>query len=84
QVAKPAVPMPPYASSAAAATPATTPEQATATVETPIIATDQAKKLVPFAVIIGLIAGMTLDAVFRKLITSDVVDVSVVEAKKRP
>ncbi|MGC2110970.1 MAG: hypothetical protein WA655_15720 [Candidatus Korobacteraceae bacterium] len=84
QVAKPAVPMPPYASSAAAATPATTPEQATATVETPIIATDQAKKLVPFAVIIGLIAGMTLDAVFRKLIASDVVDVSVVEAKKRP
>lgn len=49
-----------------------------------IIAPEQARKLIPFGVIIGLIAGMTLDAVFRKLITSDVVDVSVVEVKKRP
>jgi hypothetical protein len=49
-----------------------------------IIAIDQARKLVAFGVLIGFIAGLTLDAVFRKLIASDVVDVSVVEAKKRP
>jgi len=49
-----------------------------------IIAIDQARKLVAFGVLIGFIAGLTLDAVFRKLIASDVVDVSVVEAKKHP
>ena len=43
----------------------------------------QAGKLVPFGVVIGFIAGLTLDAVFRKLIASDVVDLSGVEAKKR-
>jgi hypothetical protein len=49
-----------------------------------IVSAVQARKLVPFGVLVGFIAGLTLDAVFRKLIASDVVDVSVVEAKKRP
>lgn len=48
-----------------------------------IVSTDQARKLVPFGVLIGFIAGLTLDAVFRKLIASDIVDLSAVEAKKR-
>jgi hypothetical protein len=38
---------------------------------------------VPFGVVVGFIAGLTLDAVFRKLVTADVVDVSAVEACKR-
>ena len=42
-----------------------------------------AGRLVPFGVVVGFIAGLTLDAVFRKLITSDVVDLSGVEAKRR-
>jgi hypothetical protein len=45
---------------------------------------EQAKRLVPFGVVIGFVAGLTLDAVFRKLISTDVVDVSTIEAKKRP
>lgn len=49
-----------------------------------IVATEQVRKLVPFGVLVGFIAGLTLDAVFRKLIASDVVDLSSVEAKKRP
>jgi hypothetical protein len=49
-----------------------------------IVSADQARKLVPFGVLIGFIAGLTLDAVFRKLIASDVVDLSAVEVKKRP
>jgi hypothetical protein len=62
----------------------TAPAVASAAGQTPdIIMVEQARKLVAFAVLIGFIAGLTLDAVFRKLITSDVVDVSVVEAKKR-
>lgn len=52
------------------------------TTDGPVTAT-QASKLVPFGVVIGFIAGLTLDAVFRKLISSDVVDLSSVEAKKR-
>jgi len=48
-----------------------------------IISSEQASKLVAFAVLIGFIAGLTLDAVFRKLLASDVVDVSIVEAKTR-
>jgi hypothetical protein len=43
----------------------------------------QASRLVPFGVVVGFIAGLTLDAVFRKLVASDVVDVSPVEARKR-
>jgi hypothetical protein len=43
----------------------------------------QARKLVLFGVLIGFVAGLTLDAVFRKLIASDVVDVSAIEVKKR-
>lgn len=39
-------------------------------------------RLVPFGVVVGFIAGLTLDAVFRKLISADVVDLSGVEAKK--
>lgn len=38
----------------------------------------QAGKLVPFGVAVGFIAGLTLDAVFRKLIASDVLDISAV------
>src|SRR5262249_40511449 len=49
-----------------------------------IVSAEQARKLVPFGVLIGFIAGLTLDAVFRKLIASDVVETSVVEVKKRP
>jgi len=49
-----------------------------------IVSPEQARKLVPFGVLIGFIAGLTLDAVFRKLIASDVVDLSAVEARKRP
>jgi hypothetical protein len=49
-----------------------------------IVSSEQARKLVPFGVLVGFIAGLTLDAVFRKLIASDVVDLSAVEAKKRP
>ena len=49
-----------------------------------IVSPDQARKLVPFGVLIGFVAGLTLDAVFRKLIASDVVDVSAIEVKKRP
>ncbi len=47
-----------------------------------IVGIDQATKLVPFAVIIGFVAGLTLDAVFRKLIASDVVDLSAIPTKK--
>ncbi len=43
----------------------------------------QAAQLMPFGVAVGFIAGLTLDAVFRKLIASDVVDLSDVEAKKK-
>jgi hypothetical protein len=39
--------------------------------------------LIPFTVAVGFVAGLTLDAVFRKLISSDVVELSVVETKKR-
>lgn len=52
-------------------------------VVTQIVSSDQARKLVPFGVLVGFIAGLTLDAVFRKLIASDVVELSAVEAKKR-
>jgi len=43
----------------------------------------QAGKLVPLGVAVGFIAGLTLDAVFRRLMTSNVVDLSAVEMKKR-
>ena len=49
-----------------------------------VVDPDQAKKLVLFGVLIGFVAGLTLDAVFRKLISSDVVDVSAIEVKRRP
>jgi hypothetical protein len=44
---------------------------------------DAARRLIPFALAVGFVAGLTLDAVFRKLIASDVVELSAVEAKKR-
>lgn len=43
----------------------------------------QAARLVPFCFLIGFTAGMTLDAVFRKLIATDVLETSGIEAKKR-
>lgn len=49
-----------------------------------VVSADQARKLVLFGVLIGFVAGLTMDAVFRKLISSDVVDVSSIEVKKRP
>src|SRR5271165_4925202 len=55
--------------------------QVTTVAET--VTAKQAGKLVPFGVVIGFVAGLTLDAVFRKLITSDIVELSAVEAKKR-
>jgi len=48
------------------------------------VSSKQASRLVPFGVVVGFIAGLTLDAVFRKLIASDVVELASVEAKKRP
>jgi hypothetical protein len=42
----------------------------------------QASRLVPFALAIGFVAGLTLDAVFRKLTGVDVVRTDVVEVKK--
>jgi hypothetical protein len=44
---------------------------------------DALGKLLPFVVMIGFTAGLTLDAVFRKLIASDVVDLSAIEARRR-
>ena len=44
---------------------------------------EQAGRLVPFGVIVGFIGGLTLDVVFRKLITSDVVDLGGLEGKRR-
>jgi hypothetical protein len=43
----------------------------------------QAARLVPFCFLIGFTAGMTLDAVFRKLIATDVLETSSIEARKR-
>lgn len=43
----------------------------------------QASRLVPFGVVVGFMAGFTLDSAFRKLIASDVVELSAVEVKKR-
>ncbi len=43
----------------------------------------QASRLVPFGVAVGFIAGLTLDAVFRKLISSDVVDLRAVDPNQR-
>jgi hypothetical protein len=48
-----------------------------------VVAADQVRKLVPFTVLIGFVAGLTLDAVFRKLISTDVVDTTSIEVKKR-
>jgi uncharacterized membrane protein AbrB (regulator of aidB expression) len=47
-----------------------------------IVAIDQARRLVAFTVLIGFVAGMTLDAVFRKLIATDVVEVGAIQAKR--
>ncbi|MGR8997599.1 MAG: hypothetical protein ACU88J_00940 [Gammaproteobacteria bacterium] len=44
----------------------------------------QASRSVPFVIIIGFISGLTLDAVFRKLIASDVINLTSVDVKKRP
>ncbi|MGE0471499.1 MAG: hypothetical protein AB7L09_16865 [Nitrospira sp.] len=49
-----------------------------------IVSPEQARKLVLFGILIGLVAGLTLDAVFRKLISTDVVNVSAIEVKKGP
>jgi hypothetical protein len=49
-----------------------------------VVSIDQARRLVPFTVLIGFVAGLTLDAVFRKLIATDVVEVGAIEAKRRP
>jgi hypothetical protein len=49
-----------------------------------ILAAEQTRKLIPFGVLIGFVAGLTLDAVFRKLMTSDVIETSSIEVKKRP
>jgi hypothetical protein len=43
----------------------------------------QAARLVPFCFLIGFTAGMTLDAVFRKLIATDVLETTSIEVKKR-
>ncbi|TAN47916.1 MAG: hypothetical protein EPN21_16150 [Methylococcaceae bacterium] len=42
----------------------------------------QAGRLVPFGIVIGFLAGLTLDAVFRKLLLSDVIALSAIESKK--
>jgi hypothetical protein len=43
----------------------------------------QTARLVPFCFLIGFTAGMTLDAVFRKLIAVDVLETSSIEVKKK-
>jgi hypothetical protein len=43
----------------------------------------QAAHLVPFCFLIGFTAGMTLDAVFRKLIATEVLQTGSIEAKRR-
>jgi hypothetical protein len=48
-----------------------------------IISAAQASKLVAFGVVIGFTAGMTTDAVFRKLIAQDVVSTEAFDVKKR-
>ena len=48
-----------------------------------LVTSELASRLVPFGIAVGFIAGLTLDAVFRKLIASDVVELSAVEAKRR-
>ena len=45
----------------------------------PAVWAKQAGRLVPFAVLIGFVAGMTLDAVFRKLGGVDVVRTDMLE-----
>ena len=40
-------------------------------------------RLIPFCFLIGFTAGLTLDAVFRKLIATDVLETSSIEAKKK-
>ncbi len=45
----------------------------------PAVWAKQAGRLVPFAVLIGFVAGMTLDAVFRKLSGVDVVRTDMLE-----
>lgn len=47
------------------------------------VALKQSAGLVPYGVAVGFIAGFTLDAVFRKLVSSDVVELGAVESKKR-
>jgi hypothetical protein len=54
----------------------------TADVTEGIVSAKQAAKLLPFGLLIGFIGGLTMDAVFRKLIAADVVDLSSIEAKK--
>lgn len=54
-----------------------------ATATEPGVLPKQAARLVPFCFLIGFIAGMTLDAVFRKLIATDVLETSGIEARKR-
>jgi hypothetical protein len=49
-----------------------------------IVSSEQARRIVAFAVLIGFVAGLTLDAVFRKLIATDVVETGMIEAKRRP
>jgi hypothetical protein len=58
-----------------------TAQMATAT-ESGLVA-KQAARLIPFCFLIGFTAGMTLDAVFRKLIATDVVETTSIEVKKR-
>jgi hypothetical protein len=61
-----------------------TAQMATSTATTdPNVLAKQAARLVPFCFLIGFTAGMTLDAVFRKLIATDVAETSGIEAKKR-
>jgi hypothetical protein len=54
-----------------------------ATATEPGALSKQAARLVPFCFLIGFTAGMTLDAVFRKLIATDVLETSSIEVKKR-
>jgi hypothetical protein len=54
-----------------------------ATATEPGVLPKQAARLVPFCFLIGFTAGMTLDAVFRKLIATDVLETSSIELKKK-
>jgi hypothetical protein len=60
-----------------------TAQASTSASPTEIISTEQAKKLILFCVLVGFTAGLTLDAVFRKMIDSDLGEVKMPDRSKK-